>query len=352
MKFNPTEHPHKRWNPLLEEWLLVSPHRTKRPWSGKIEEVSEEQKPEYAPDCYLCPGNKRAGGATNPDFENTFVFANDFSAMHTDVPPSEAIDTGNKGLLVGKPERGICRVIVFSPRHDLTIPEMDLKTVRGIVDLWTGQYRDMGSIDYINHVMIFENKGEIMGCSNPHPHGQIWANETIPTIPAKKLASQKRYFEKNGSCLLCDYIKIEKEQKERILFENDSFIALVPYWAVWPFEAMLLPKEHIPSLLDINEAISDDLASSLVKLTTKFDNIFKTSFPYSMGIHQSPTDDKNHPECHLHLSFFPPLLRSATIKKFLVGFELNAEPQRDISPEVAAEIIRSQSDQHYKLTKK
>jgi UDPglucose--hexose-1-phosphate uridylyltransferase len=341
---NLSDFPHRRFNPLLGEWVLVSPHRTKRPWQGKIEQIRRNKIPEYDASCYLCPGNKRAGGDFNPMYENTFVFVNDFSALLPEVPSE---NTADGGLLVAKSERGVCKVICFSPKHNLTFSLMTAAEIRRVVDVWREQYLELGSFNFINYVQIFENRGEMMGCSNQHPHGQIWANESIPTQSAIEGLKQKEYMEKNNSCLLCDYIAMEKNMQARILLENKSFIALVPFWAIWPFETMILPKMHLADIGMLSEQNRVDLADIMNLLAIRYDNLFETDFPYSMGIHQAPTDKKPHGEWHFHLHYFPPLLRSATIKKFMVGYEMLAMPQRDFTAEECARRLRVCADVHF-----
>ena len=344
-EFNLSDHPHRRYKPLSGEWVLVSPHRTQRPWQGQTEEASKESRPAYDPQCYLCPGNTRAGGAKNPDYTDTFVFQNDFSALLPDTPDTTLND---HELLRAESDRGLCRVICFSPRHDLTLPEMDTSAIRRVVDLWTQQYEELGAIDYINHVQIFENKGAAMGCSNPHPHGQIWAQRSIPNEPAKELAQMKQYLERKGSTLLGDYLKLEMERGQRIVCGNAHFVALVPFWAVWPFETLVLCQRRVASLSEMNVAEKNALADLLKRLTSRYDNLFHTSFPYSAGLHQAPTDGKPHPEWDFHIHFYPPLLRSATVKKFMVGYEMLGNPQRDITPEASAARLRELPDRHYK----
>jgi UDPglucose--hexose-1-phosphate uridylyltransferase len=340
------EQPHRRLNPLTKEWIKVSPHRTKRPWNGQVEKPMLDKKPAFDPACYLCPGNERAGGHKNPDYKGTFVFENDFAALLKDTPQSEL----NDGLFQAKSERGLCKVICFSPRHDLTISLMNLQEVTAVVKTWQKEFTDLGKLDYINHVQIFENRGSVMGCSNPHPHGQIWAEEIIPDIPATEQKNQKEYLKKNGTSLLTDYVASELEKKERIVFENDSFAALVPFWAVWPFETMILPKRQMRNIIEMNEKESIDLADALKRMGTRFDNLFQTSFPYSMGLHQAPTDGEDHEEWHFHIHYYPPLLRSATVKKFMVGYEMLGMPQRDITAEGSAARLRDCSEEHYTLT--
>jgi UDPglucose--hexose-1-phosphate uridylyltransferase len=342
--FDLWEHSHRRFNPLTREWLVVSPHRTKRPWQGQQERPNTELPPRYDPECYLCPGNKRAGEYQNPDYNTTFVFDNDFAALQPDAP---AGDLNLNDLVIARSERGICRVVCFSPDHSLTLARMTMPDINRVVEVWAEQYLELGALDFINHVQIFENRGEMMGASNPHPHGQIWATESLPNEPAKEISAQRKYFDRNGTCLLCDYLKLEKERAERIVFENDSFVVLVPFWAVWPFEVMILSKEHRLSIDEFRGGERAALADALKRLTTRYDNLFSTPFPYSMGFHQRPTDGGDYPFTHFHAHFYPPLLRSATVRKFMVGFELFGTPQRDITAESAAERLRGLSEVHY-----
>ncbi len=341
--FDLKAHPHRRFNPLTREWVLVSPHRTQRPWLGQVEKVATESEPSYDPDCYMCPGNIRATGARNPLYTATFVFDNDYPALLAGTPKGQMGERGRapeNGLLVARSERGICRVVCFSPRHDLTLAKMDPAGIRGVVDIWEEQYRELGSLPFINHVQIFENRGAIMGCSNPHPHCQIWANESLPNEPAKELGALGAYQVVHGNCLLCEYLALERQRGERLVTENDYFSALVPFWAVWPFETMLIARRHITGLDVSTEEERHGLADILKRLTTRYDHLFEISFPYSMGFHQRPTDGQPHPEWHLHAHFYPPLLRSATVRKFMVGYEMLATPQRDITAEAAAMRLR------------
>jgi len=335
------EHPHRRLNVLTGEWVLVSPHRAKRPWQGQVEDVPAEAREQYDPTCYLCPGNTRAGGLRNPEYTGTFVFDNDFSALHPGVPEA-GVDVG--GLLVARGESGICRVICFSPRHDLSLPEMEVEAIRGVVDVWAEQYAELGSRPEIGHVQIFENKGEMMGCSNPHPHGQVWAQRSVPMGPAREGRRMREHHDRHGRTLLADYLRLETDRQERIVLENDTFVALVPFWAVWPFETLVVSREPAAGLAALDDAGRDGLADVLKRLTARYDNLFGVSFPYSAGIHQAPTDGRPHPEWHLHMHFFPPLLRSATVKKFMVGYEMLGEPQRDVTPESSAARLRALSD--------
>jgi len=330
-------YPHRRRNLLTGEWVLVSPHRTQRPWQGQVEPMPVETRPAYDPACSLCPGNERAGGRRNPPYTEPFVFDNDFAALTFEVP-SVAETIGH--LLEAHAERGICRVVCFSPRHDLTLAEMDPSAIRRVVDIWTAQYAELGSFPEIRYVQIFENKGKLMGCSNPHPHGQIWAQETIPNEPLKETQQQQAYYERSGRTLLGDYLALELRLGQRIVCENTHFVALVPFWAVWPFETLVVSRRPVPSLLELTEAERDGLADLLKRLLVRYDNLFQVSFPYSAGFHQAPTDGQPHPEWHLHLHFYPPLLRSATIRKFMVGYEMLAMPQRDLTPEAAAKRLR------------
>ncbi|MFT4032137.1 MAG: UDP-glucose--hexose-1-phosphate uridylyltransferase [Siphonobacter sp.] len=339
------EHPHRRYNPLTDSWVLVSPHRTKRPWQGQVEKSANDQRPEYDPTCYLCPTNTRSNGEKNPDYKSVYVFTNDFSALLNDTPEGK-VEDGE--LFQAVSESGLCKVICFSPRHDLTIPEMEVRDIRLVVDAWCHEYRELGSNPGINHVQIFENKGFVMGCSNPHPHGQIWAQYSLPDEPFKKQQNQLKYFQKHGRTLLSDYLTQELQKQERVLFENDHFVALIPFWAVWPFEAMIIPKRPMASILEMELEERDGLADAYRKLTIMYDNLFEVSFPYSAGIHQAPTDGEEHPEWHWHFVFLPPLLRSATVKKFMVGYEMLANPQRDITPEQSATRLRALPTVHYK----
>ena len=342
---NFAEDPHKRYNPLTGEWVLVSPHRMKRPWQGKVEAPAVLERPAYDPACYLCPGNKRADGETNPAYTTAYAFTNDYAALLPATPDGNY----NEGdLLVAKNQRGTSRVICFSPRHDLTLPEMSTEEIRAVVALWTKEYAALAANPDIKYIQIFENKGEIMGCSNPHPHGQIWALNDIPTEPEKETRQQKAYYEAKGRSLLGDYLALEEKQQKRIVYSNDHFVALVPFWAVWPFETMILSRRHVQSIVEFTEEEQAGLADVLRRLTTRYDNLFQTSFPYSAGMHQAPVNDGPHPEWHWHMHFYPPLLRSATVKKFMVGYEMMAGPQRDVTAEWAAERLQGLSDIHFK----
>ena len=340
------ESPHRRFNPLTGEWVLVSPHRSRRPWLGQVEKAPPENLPSYDPTCYLCPNNERAGGIKNPEYLGTFSFDNDFAALLPEPAPEPV--AADSSLLVAEAERGLCRVVCFSPRHDLTLPELDLSSIEHVIRTWTEHTAELGAKDFIRYVQVFENKGAMMGCSNPHPHSQIWATSHIPNEPAKELEHFREYFRNHGRTLLSDYLAEEHQHKDRVIESNDHFTALIPFWAVWPFETLVVAHRNAPSLTDLTSEEIQALADLFKRVTTRYDNLFEISFPYSMGFHQAPFDGEQHPEWTLHAHFFPPLLRSATVRKFMVGFEMLAMPQRDITPESAAQRLREVSDIHYK----
>jgi UDPglucose--hexose-1-phosphate uridylyltransferase len=327
---------HRRFNPLTGEWTLVSPHRMQRPWQGRREAVPAAPSLAHDPGCYLCAGNVRANGARNPDYKHTFVFDNDFAALQTDAPAARIED----GLLVAEGESGLCRVLCFSPRHDLTLAGMEVADIERVVDAWVEETINLGGRPDIAAVQIFENRGEIMGCSNPHPHGQIWATRHLPNELEKETHRQTEYLLKNGRPMLVDYLAQELALQERIVFENDDFVALVPFWAIWPFETMLLPRRRIGGCDEMQRGERTALAHALSQLTRRYDRLFDVSFPYSMGFHQKPTGGAVHAEWQMHAHFYPPLLRSATVKKFMVGFEMLGSPQRDLTPEAAAARLR------------
>jgi len=323
---------------LNGSWVLVSPHRTQRPWLGQVEKSAQAEQPPYDPACYLCPGNARAGGVRNPPYTSTFVFDNDFAAL---LPGTPAEGSNRAGLLIAEGEPGICRVACFSPRHDLTVSRMTAPDLELVVDTWTAQYAALGRMPLIRYVQIFENRGEMMGASNPHPHCQIWASSSIPTEAAAEQRAQADYRASRGTCLLCDYLALERECGERLVCENQSFTALAPFWAVWPFETMIVGKRHLSGMDEFDGNERRGLADILKRITTRYDNLFGVPFPYTMGFHQRPTDGEAHPEWHFHAHFYPPLLRSATIRKFMVGFEMLGMPQRDITAENAAARLRA-----------
>jgi UDPglucose--hexose-1-phosphate uridylyltransferase len=330
------EYSHRRYNILTGEWVLVSPHRTKRPWQGKQEQLATEQRPAHDAGCYLCPGNTRANGEKNPEYKDVFIFENDFAALQTGTPIFQV----NEGLLKAESESGICKVVCFSPDHSKSLPDMAVEDIKKVINAWQHEYKTLGAMEGINHVQIFENKGDVMGCSNPHPHGQIWSQSTIPNEVAKKDKQQKNYFADKQSSLLSDYLKQELSLNERIIFENNHFVVLVPFWAVWPYEAMIVPRHHLKNILEMDDDACMNFAEAISVLTRKYDRLFNTSFPYSAGIHQSPTNGETNEYWHWHMSFYPPLLRSATVKKFMVGYEMFGTPQRDITAESAAEILK------------
>jgi UDPglucose--hexose-1-phosphate uridylyltransferase len=344
--------PHRRFNPLTGEWVLVSPHRARRPWLGQVEKTPPENLPAYDPSCYLCPSNPRAGGKTNPPYTSTFVFDNDFPALlEAELLPEKA-SPGEPGksadglaalpphLFTVQPVTGVCRVVCFSPRHDLTLSRMSVGEIRLVVDTWGAQFDELGAMPLIKSVQIFENRGAMMGASNPHPHCQIWANASLPNEAAKEVSAQAEYAAAKGSCLLCDYLALEESLAERIVCRNDHFVVLVPFWAVWPFETLVIGRRHASGLDHLTDAERAGLAETLKMATAGFDHLFDAAFPYTMGWHQRPTDGAPHAECHVHAHFYPPLLRSATVRKFMVGYEMLGTPQRDITPESAAARLR------------
>jgi len=329
------DYPHRRLNQLTGEWVLVSPHRLKRPWQGKKEASFQEQRPAYDPGCYLCPGNARAHGATNPAYTQTFVFTNDFPALLPEVP---GLASTRHSLLQSESIRGTCRVLCFSPRHDLTLAEMGENEMHGVIRAWTEQVAELGKT--YQWVQVFENKGELMGCSNAHPHGQIWAGSALPNEPRKEDRQQRAYLDEHGSPLLLDYVKLETLQQERLVSENEHWLVCVPYWAIWPYELLLLPRRHVLHLPDLSTPEQESLAAILKIALTKLDNLFGISFPYSMGWHGAPEPRDQNLHWQLHAHFYPPLLRSHNIKKFLVGYEMLAEAQRDMTAENAAQVLR------------
>lgn len=329
---------HRRYNPLTGEWVLVSPHRAKRPWQGKNEETKSQPQVSYDPTCYLCPGNLRAQNTRNPSYEDVYVFDNDFPSLQENMESSQMDEDG---LFVARGERGICRVICFSPNHDLTLAQLPVHSIVKVINAWKIEYEQLGAIEYINYVQIFENKGEIMGCSNPHPHGQIWATESIPDEVVKESRMQTDFYAKHQKTLLSQYLEKELIKQERIIIDSTHFVVVTPFWAIWPFETMIISKRPLRHIGEMHVEEVEDFAKCIKRLTGVYDALFQTSFPYSAGIHQSPTDGNEHPEWHFHMHFYPPLLRSATVKKFMVGFEMLGNPQRDMTPEESARLLKN-----------
>ena len=373
-----SQSPHRRWNPLRQSWVLVSPHRTQRPWQGEVGQKVAPSGVSYDPQCYLCPGNERAGGVVNPAYAGIFSFVNDYAALLPDSPAPLAATSSP--LLVAKAARGLCKVLCYHPDHSLTLARMTREEIRTVVDAWTREYEDLCGLGWIEYVQIFENRGAMMGASNPHPHGQIWSTDFVPDEPAAETQAQREHLALTGCCLLCGYLAAEQAAGQRIIFENEHFTALVPWWAVWPFEVLLLSRRHagaLPAIFawslmrnarhiiavtlvataicagrltvaaPVQTPVTQLAGRLLQRLTTRFDNLFETSFPYTMGFHQAPADKAAHPEWHFHAHFYPPLLRSATVRKFMVGFEMLGMPQRDITAEDAAQRLRDASEVHF-----
>lgn len=333
---NLQDYSHNRFNILTGEWVLVSPHRAKRPWQGQKEVHSTEKRQNYDASCYLCPGNTRINGEVNPNYSDVFVFTNDFAALQKDTPSFYK----NDGLLKAQSESGICKVICFSPDHSKSLADMTVREIQKVVFIWQKEYAQLAKEPNINYVQIFENKGAVMGCSNPHPHGQIWSQSTLPNEVDKKNKQQFFYQKEQNSGLLYDYLQQELALKERVIFENKDFVVLVPFWAIWPFETMITPKKQHESITHLTNDETFHFAEAIAVITKAYDKLFNTSFPYSSGIHQAPTNDVDNSHWHFHMSFYPPLLRSATVKKFMVGYEMFGTPQRDITPEQAANRLR------------
>lgn len=323
--------PHRRYNALTDEWVLVSAGRTKRPWLGRRESAVTDAAPPYEPGCYLCPGNERANGARNPTYDATFVFVNDFSALHPDTSTERLED----GLLRAEGEAGTCRVICFSPRHDLSLALMSPEAVRRVVDVWADETETLGRT--YRWVQVFENRGQIMGASNPHPHGQVWAGTALPREAAREDATQRRHLETTGRSLLLDYVGQELGG-ERVVEANDDWLVVVPFWAAWPYETLLVARHPAARLPELPAARRDSLADILIRLLARYDNLFGLAFPYSMGWHQAPFEQGDTRHWQLHAHFLPPLLR-ASVRKFMVGYELLAETQRDLTAEQAAEAL-------------
>ena len=336
MHSNLENNSHRRYNILTGEWVLVSPQRSKRPWQGQNESVVKKESIEHDPNCYLCAGNTRINGKKNPNYKDVLVFPNDFAALQQGASTFKI----RKGLLKVESESGICRVVCFSPDHSKSLANLPLSAIIKVIQVWCAQYTELGQMENINYVQIFENKGAIMGCSNPHPHGQIWSQSIIPNEVIKKDKHQRKYYNSNQQSLLKDYVSQELDIKERIIFENTSFVILTPFWAIWPFEVMIVPKLHQQSITQLNSNEKKDFAQAISVITKAYDKLFNCSFPYSSGIHQAPTDNTNTLHWHWHMSFYPPLLRSSTIKKFMVGYEMFGMPQRDITAEQASKRLR------------
>ncbi|MFN7726425.1 MAG: UDP-glucose--hexose-1-phosphate uridylyltransferase [Rubrivivax sp.] len=342
--FNANQHSHRRHDPLSDRWVLVSPQRNLRPWQGRTEAADTEARPAHDPSCYLCAGNTRANGETNPAYTGPWVFTNDFPALMADVP-APAAETGGSGLFRSEPARGTSRVICFSPDHARSLPELTTAELEAVVDTWCAQTQELG--ERWPWVQVFENKGALMGCSNPHPHGQVWASDFVPELPAREDQTQRQWLQRHGEPMLLAVAREEAVLGDRVVAVNDDWLALVPHWAQWPFETLLLPRFAVQRLPALNAAQRSSLADVVHQLTVRYDNLFNCSFPYSMGWHGAP-GQADAPHWQLHAHFYPPLLRSATVRKFMVGYEMLAEAQRDITPEQAAALLRAASPVHYR----
>ena len=353
-RFDPNEYPHTRYNPLRDQWVLVSPHRMKRPWQGQVEEPKKSESKRFDPTNPLCPGATRPNGAQNPDYNETFVFDNDFPALFNyetaAAEPREPANSDSIGndLFKSEPAKGTCKVMCFHPYSDLTLSTMKREEIVKVIQKWIEIYQDL-SRSY-EWVQIFENKGEMMGCSNPHPHCQVWASNFLPNEIRVEDRAQREFFTKHNKVMLVEYLKRELASGERLVVQNEHWAALVPYWAVWPFETMILPKRHVSRIDELTEQDIEALADIMKRLLIKYDNLFQCSFPYTMGFHFAPSgrhlaEDKQY--WLLYAAYLPPLLRSASVRKFMVGYELMAQPQRDLTPEKAALQLRELSDTHH-----
>ncbi|MDP6215650.1 MAG: UDP-glucose--hexose-1-phosphate uridylyltransferase [SAR324 cluster bacterium] len=335
------DQPHRRQNALTGDWVLVSPRRTMRPWQGERHYPESGNIPCYDPECYLCPGNNRASGNQNPDYTGPYIFQNDFPSL---LPETEFIEKETP-LFKSQSVSGNCRVLCFSERHDLSLPELELSSIEKVVQFWVDEYKELA--EKYRWVQIFENKGEQMGCSNPHPHGQIWAGDFLPNELYREEQQQREYFESHGSPLLSEYLDHELRKKQRLVELNEHWLSVVPWWAIWPFETLIIPKRHVTGLHELTGDEQVALAELLKNLLSRYDNLFQASFPYSMGWHGASFFSNSKDAWRLHAHIYPPLLRSSTIRKFMVGYEMLAEVQRDISPEQASARLRECSTLHY-----